>query len=159
VLLWLKRSLIALEKSLAVVSLFLLLAFSLVQIVARNFFDFGFTHLDTISRHLVLYLAFMGAALIIEDDRHIKIDILAAFLTDKHKRLLLQPLLLLAAIICAFFAWHALRFWLDEWHYAADAERWQVLMALILPAGFCTLTLHFLLCVLTGQSGRKRNAA
>ena len=154
ILLRLKQFLIVIEKTLAGLSLFILLVFSLIQIIARNFFDFGFIQIDMISRHMVLVLTFMGAALVIEDDRHIKIDILAVFMSEQHKRLLVRPLLFLAAAICALFAWNALRFWLDEWHYATDSDHWQVLMELILPIGFDILTLHFLLCGLTGQRGR-----
>lgn len=155
----LKRFLIAIEKTLAVVSLFLLLAISLLQIVTRDFFGFGFIHLDIVSRHLVLYLAFMGAALITEDDKHIRIDILRTVIPERYTRWLTTPLLLLAAAICAVFAWHATRFWLDEWHYAAASERWQTLLALILPFGFGVLGLHFLLCALTGQSGKEKASA
>ncbi|MGO9444683.1 MAG: TRAP transporter small permease [Thiobacillaceae bacterium] len=157
VLLRLKQYLIAIEKTLAGFSLFLLLAFSLAQIIARNFFDYGFSHLDIVSRHLVLYLTFMGAALVTEDDRHIKIDILAIFVSDTYKPPLNRALLFMGAVISALFAWHALRFWLDEWHFAATFDQWQVLLALILPLGFGMLALHFLLCGITGQAGLVRH--
>lgn len=155
----LKQWLIAAEKSMAIASLFLLLAIALIQIVARNFFDYGFAQLDMISRHLVLYLAFAGAALVTENDGHIKIDVLAAFMSRGLKRKLARPLLLLAALICALFAWHAARFWQEEWHYATDTERWETLLALILPVGFGMLSLHFLLCGLAGQVGSDLEAA
>ncbi|MBI3188106.1 MAG: TRAP transporter small permease subunit, partial [Gammaproteobacteria bacterium] len=64
------HNLVVLEKMLVAASLFLLLAFTLIQVIARNFFDTGFPALDIISRHLVLYIAFLGAALITEDQKH-----------------------------------------------------------------------------------------
>jgi TRAP-type C4-dicarboxylate transport system permease small subunit len=145
----LKHGLIRFEKWTASLSLLVLLIFSLTQIIARNFFDTGFAHLDMITRHLVLLLAFMGAALISEQNGHIKIDILATLLTSRQKEKLARPLLLLSAMVCAVFSWYAIQFWIDEWHYASQHERWQVVFALVLPVGFTTLCLHLVLLVLT----------
>ena len=51
-----KHGLIHVEKWIASLSLLLLLVFTLVQIIARNFFDTGFPVLDIISRHLILFI-------------------------------------------------------------------------------------------------------
>lgn len=151
--------LVVLEKMLVAASLLLLLAFTLIQVIARNFFDTGFPDLDIISRHLVLYIAFLGAALITEDQKHIKIDFLVHFFTDKQKQMLLRPLSVMAAMICITFAWHAARFWLDEWHYASEQERWIAIMAIILPVGFALIALHFVLLALRGEISSARDAA
>ena len=145
-----KHALIAIEKYVAISSLFLLLAFTLTQIIARNFFDTGFTSLETISRHLVLFIAFSGASLVCEQNNHIKIDVLSAFLSSSQKSLLIKPLLIISSVVCGIFSWHASRFWLDELSYAPAHELWIVYLALILPIGFATLSLHFLLISLTG---------
>jgi TRAP-type transport system small permease protein len=154
-----KHYLITLEKILAASSLLLLLAFTLIQVIARNFFETGFPSLEVMSRHLVLYVAFLGAALITEDQNHIKIDFLSHFLSEKQKIILLRPLSILAAIICSAFAWHASRFWLDEWQYAGESDRWIALLAAILPIGFALIALHFVLLAISGamrieQGGR-----
>ena len=140
-----RHILIRIEKIIAASSLILLLAFALIQIVARNFFTTGFPALEIISRHLVLFITFMGAALISENNEHIKIDVLAAFLSEKQKQLLARPLLVFSIIVCAFFAWYSIQFWLDEWNYAAEREKWILYFALILPIGFSVLSLHMLL--------------
>lgn len=145
-----KQYLITLEKILAASSLLLLLAFTLIQVIARNFFETGFPSLEVISRHLVLYVAFLGAALITEDQNHIKIDFLSHFLSEKQKIILLRPLSILAAIICSAFAWQASRFWLDEWQYAGESDQWIVLLAAILPIGFALIALHFVLLAISG---------
>ena len=154
-----KHYLITLEKILAASSLLLLLVFTLIQVIARNFFETGFPSLEVISRHLVLYVAFLGAALITEDQNHIKIDFLSHFLSEKQKIILLRPLSILAAIICSAFASHASRFWLDEWQYAGESDRWIALLAAILPIGFALIALHFVLLAISGamrveQGGR-----
>jgi len=127
---------------------------TLSQIIALNFFDLGFPQLDAISRHLVLFIAFSGAALVSEQNNHIKIDILAAFLNSRQKEILVRPLLIISSIICGIFAWHASRFWLDGLCYAATHELWIVYMALVLPIGFIVLSLHFLLLTITGLDHR-----
>lgn len=146
----LKNILIFLEKYVAAYSLLLLLIFTLTQIIARNFFNAGFPDLEVISRHLVLYIAFSGAALISESNKHIKIDILPVFLSPRQNKLLLHPILFISSIICASFAWYALKFWLDELSYTASQDLWIVYMAFVLPAGFSILSLHFLLLSFTG---------
>ena len=140
-----KHGLIQAERWIASLSLFLLLAFTLTQIIARNFFNTGFPSLDIISRHLVLFITFMGAALISEQNNHIKIDILSAILPEKQKQKLNRPLLFISAIVCAFFCWYSALFWIDEWHYASPSEKWIAILALILPLGFAVLFLHLLL--------------
>jgi len=148
----LKKLIVAIEKYIAACSLLLLLLFTLTQIIARNFFDAGFPHLEAVSRHLVLFIAFSGAALVCEQNNHIKIDILSAFLNTRQKEILLRPLLIISSLVCAIFAWHATGFWLDELKYAPAHELWIAYMALILPIGFSILSLHFLLLVITGFS-------
>ncbi|MCW8931353.1 MAG: TRAP transporter small permease [Gammaproteobacteria bacterium] len=145
-----KHGLIIFEKVVAISSLFLLLLLAIVQIIARNFFDMGFTHVDVISRHLILFIIFMGAALVSEQNRHIKIDILVPLLNTEQQEKLIRPLLVLCAIISGIFAWYSIGFWLDEWEYAPSNEKWSVYLALILPFGFSILSLHLLLLTITG---------
>ena len=139
------------ERLLVSISLFLLFAFTLIQVIARNFFETGFPSLDIISRHLVLYIAFLGAALITAEQKHIKIDFLQHFLTETQKKFLVRPLSLAAAFVCAAFTWHAARFWLNEWQYSTVQDGWIVVMALILPVGFGLLTLHFMVLAVSAD--------
>ncbi|MCW9014147.1 MAG: TRAP transporter small permease [Gammaproteobacteria bacterium] len=145
-----KQGLIAIEKLLSASSLVLLLLFTLSQIIARNFFDTGFPHLDVISRHLVLFITFMGAALVSEQNNHIKIDILSAFLNSRQKEKLARSLLIISTFICAIFSYYSIQFWIDEWNYAPANEQWALFMALIIPVGFIILSMHFFLLLLTG---------
>lgn len=145
-----KQILIAMEKSIAALSLLLLLLFTLTQIIARNFFDTGFAQLDIISRHLVLFVMFMGAALACEGNNHIKIDILCAYMPQDKKNKMMKPLFLIAATITSVFAWYSALFWLDEWSYANANQYLSVFMALIMPGGFIVLSLHFILLVFLG---------
>ena len=146
----LKRTLVSIEKIIAGTSLILLLAIILIQLVARNIFDYGFPLLDIISRHLVLFILFMGAALITEENNHIKVDILPSILPAQYKSKLLIPILILTSIICFIMSWFSSAFWIDEYYYAPENERMAVYFSLILPLGFIILAFHSLLLSVTG---------
>jgi len=146
----LKHGLITFEKIIAAGSLLLLLLLAIIQIIARNFFDTGFTHMEVVTRHLILFIIFMGAALVSEQNRHIKIDVLTAYLSSEQQEKLIRPLLILCAVVSAVFTWYSVSFWLDEWQYAPANERWSVYLALILPIGFFILALHLFLLSITG---------
>jgi len=148
----LKENLITVEKWTAALSLLLLLALSLSQVILRNIFELGFSNIDTISRHLVLFITFMGAALACEGGHHIKMDFINSLLRPSFKKFIKKPLLGISAIVCGVLFWYALHFWLDEKRYAPDNEQLALYLALIIPTGFLTLSLHFSLLLLTVKS-------
>lgn len=150
IVLKIKSILIQFEKLLGASSLLLLLALSMFQLIARNFFNLGFSHIDVVSKHLILFIIFMGAALVSEQNKHIKIDILSPFLSITQQQALIRPLLFISSAISGIFGWYAVIFWLDELEYAPSNEQWSVYLALILPIGFFILALHLFLLTLTG---------
>lgn len=147
-----RRLLTRAETVLAGLSLLLLVGLTLAQTVARNLFATGLPAADAVTRHLVLYILFFGAALAAEGQRHIRIDVVSAWLSQATLDRLHRPLNALAALVCLLFTQAAARFWLDEWTYVSAAERWQTLVNLILPVGFGLLSLHFLLAALLGPA-------
>lgn len=140
----LRRSLVRLDGFMACVSLLLLLLLVTAQVLLRNLFESSIPHADILSRYLVLYVTFFGAALAIESHRHIRIDVLTVFFKPDQIRTYRCPLYLVSAALCAVMSWAAVRFWYDDWLYA-EYERWSSILALIIPFGFGLLTLHFLL--------------
>lgn len=145
-----RARLVQMETLFAAASLFLLLMLAVLQILARNFFDSGIEFADALTRYLVLYVTFFGAAVAVERDRHIKIDVCSTLLKPATLRTLYRPLRAIAALICAFLSHAAIRFWLDEVNFAADHERWQIYVGFVIPLGFVLLTLQFLLAALLG---------
>jgi len=141
----LRHALIRMETFMAGGSLLLLLAIVFGQVLFRNFLDSSIPHADILSRYLVLYVTFFGAALAIESHRHIRIDVVAACMKPERMRMLRPPLYLISAALCSALTWAAMRFWYDDWQYVSDHERWTSILALITPFGFSLLTLHFLL--------------
>ncbi len=133
------------ESVIAALSLFLLLALSLFQIITRNFFDFGFSEIEIINRNLLIICGAMGAVIATSKLRHIKIDVLTTFMSKRQISLLRCPLALFSATVCALMAYYAFIFVTDEWEYAPVNERWALPFTFIYPFGFSLLGLHFLL--------------
>ena len=140
----LEQSLVKFESIIAATSLFLLLALSLFQIITRNFFDFGYAEIEIINRNLLIICGAMGAVIATSKMRHIKIDALTTFLSEKQISLLHCPLALFSAAVCFAMSYYAGIFVLDEWEYAPANERWALPFTFIYPFGFGLLGLHFL---------------
>ena len=153
----LQRLLSGLELLLGSISLLLLLGLTLGQIVARNFFETGIPFADNVSRVLLLYVTFFGAALATSYDRNIKVDVIAHWLPEHRRRQLYQPLQFICMLICILLGAAAARFWLDEWKYSAPREHWMVILNLIIPLGFGLLAVQFLINLLVGRPRREQS--
>ncbi len=140
-----EHGLVRVESIIAAFSLFLLLVLSLIQILTRNLFDFGFPEIEIINRNLLVICGAMGAVIATSKARHIKVDALTPFINRHVLARLRCPLSLFSALICAVMAYHAIIFVLDEWQYIPANERWTLPFTLIYPFGFGLLGLHFLL--------------
>ena len=140
-----EQSLVKIESIIAALSLFLLLAFSLFQIITRNVFNFGYPEIEIINRNLLVICGAMGAVIATSKLRHIKIDALTILLSERQIALLRCPLSLFSAIVCLLMSYYAGIFVLDEWQYAPANERWALLFTFIYPSGFGLLSLHFFL--------------
>jgi TRAP-type C4-dicarboxylate transport system permease small subunit len=98
------------ENSLLCLLLGLMISLGTMQIVQRNVFSTSFQWTDELLRLLVLWLCLVGAVAASRDDKHITIDILSRFLSEK-KSLALRLLLdLFTAVVCGLLAWHGGRF-------------------------------------------------
>ena len=144
---WLHR----IETAILGLSLLLLVALVLGQIVARNLFDAGIPGADVLGRHLLLYILFFGAALAANADRHIRIDLLTVWMPKPLVARFRRPLRAFAMLVMLFLAHAAWRFWQDSWAYCQPHECWTVALDLVIPGGFCLLALHFLIDLLQEQ--------
>lgn len=78
----------------------ILLAF--LQVILRNFFSTSIFWGDTFLRHLVLWIAFIGASLATKENRHINIDVLSRSLSKSAKRVTGIIVNLFASAVCFF---------------------------------------------------------
>jgi len=119
------------------------------QIVMRNFFDFGFIWNDELLRLLVLWLAVAGALAASRSDKHINIDVLNRFLSDRASAAVRTVTHLFTAAVCALVAWHSLEFVRTSYAFQdrllGDVPAWA--LQAVLPLGFGLIawryTVHF----------------
>lgn len=140
-----EHGLVKAESIIAALGLFALLLLSLVQILTRNFFDFGFPQIEIINRNLLVVCGAMGAVIATSKLRHIKVDALTPFMSKRLLTLLRCPVSLFSTAVCAVMSYHAGIFVMDEWQYIPANERWTLPFTLIYPVGFGLLGLHFML--------------
>ncbi len=153
-----ERGLVLAENTLAAAALLGILFVSLAEITARNFFHSGVPGADMAMRHLVLWVAFLGAVLAVREQRHIKIDVLTVWMPDAWLAKLARPFNFFSALICGLLGWAAVHFWLVEWQTVPPDEKWATVLAAILPVSFFLLVIHFVLLGLIGRRPPRHNS-
>lgn len=130
--------------------LFLITSFVLVitflQVILRNFFHKGITWGDDISRHLVFWIAMFGASLATSDGRHINVEILPRFFSDRWKYLNKLLLEAIATVLSIFLFYYSIKFV----NFEKEAQEALVsinlpiwVIALAFPIGFGMICLKF----------------
>jgi len=121
----------------------ILLAF--LQVILRNFFHTSILWADTLLRHLVLWIGFIGASLATKELRHINIDALSRLLSKTAKRITVIIVNLFAGTVCFFLMRAAITFIKSERQAGsalfADIPTW--IFQIIIVIGFGLMTLRF----------------
>lgn len=151
----LERTLTRAETLVASVCLITILALSLIEIGARNFFHSGIPGASTLIQYLVLWVSFLGAVVAVRE-RHIKIDVATHLISETWRNRLERPIFTFCGLVCGALCWYAVRFWYDEWLSVSSDEKWIAAMGIIFPVSFCLLSLHFTLRVIIGPRSSKR---
>ena len=154
------RFLLRVEYGFVVTLLGSMVLLSFTQVVLRNAFGTGLVWADTVIRHIVLWLAFAGAAIVTVEERHISIDALTQFLPPRVKHASSVITNLFAIVVCAVLAEAAWTFLLDEkgagGELVLNLPTWVALT--IIPAGYAVMGFHFLVRTgehILGLAGRK----
>lgn len=133
------------EDSLLALMLLTMIGLGTLQIIQRNFFSSSFAWSDELLRLLVLWVAMAGAVAASRDDRHIVIDILSKFLSDKHAVSVRTVIDLFTVCVCALLTWHTARFVHGEWEYGATlfigVPAWPFEM--VIPITFAIITYRY----------------
>ena len=98
------------EKVLIVFLLSLMMITAFSQIVLRNFFATGFSWADVLVRYLVLWVAFIGAALATKDGKHINIEVFSRWISGRALIYLKAVSQLCSLIVCGLLAYAAVKF-------------------------------------------------
>jgi len=159
VLTWLERldALLARIEGWAVTALVSgMVVLAVAQIAMRNLVSSSIPAADTLLRHAVLWVGFLGAALAAHEDRHIHIDIGMRILPAWLRPPLEALLNLVSAVVCLLLAKAAWTFLLLDLESRATLARgiptW--ILQLILPVAFLLLALHFFVKALAGRARR-----
>ena len=135
------------EKYLVVLLLSLMMVLAFMQIVLRNFFETGLSWGDVLVRYLVLWVAFIGAALATKEDRHINMELFSRWVSDKGKAYLKGLSHLCSIFICSLLTYAALKFIYFEAQMGSTTilgtPIW--IPELIIPIAFGLMTFRFAL--------------
>jgi TRAP-type C4-dicarboxylate transport system permease small subunit len=128
------------------------------QIVARNFFGFGFIWSDELLRMLVLWIAVAGAVAASRTDKHINIAILDRFLPPRLNDVVKIIIDLFTAGVCAVVTWYSINFVRTSYEYGdvllGDVPAW--ILQLVMPVGFGLISWRYTLFFLKRLAGQFR---
>ena len=147
------------ETALLILAVSIMVLLSFLQIILRNFFSTGIIWGDTFLRHLVLWVAFLGASLATREERHINIDVLSRTISPAARRWVKMVTNLFAAVVSILLTRAAIVFILDEKEAGSTTflslPLW--IVVIIIGFGFAVISFRFLLKALEGLSPAKEN--
>ncbi|MEO8168802.1 MAG: TRAP transporter small permease subunit, partial [bacterium] len=109
-----EKNLVKAETGFLVLFFGAMIILSFLQVILRNFFGTGLLWADTLVRHLVIWVGFMGAAIATHEGRHISIDALTKFFSPRWTAVSQILTSLFAIVVCYYLADAALVFLRDE---------------------------------------------
>jgi TRAP-type C4-dicarboxylate transport system permease small subunit len=155
---WIDKTLIKFEGWLIITFLSIMVIFTFIQVILRGLYTHA--HLtwansimgqldwsEPLVRLLVLWLTFLGASLLTEENKHIKIDLLSTLIPPKW--LALRELIL--SLVCILISAIMLKVCIDYLKMEMTFKENMFLYfpswigQLILPAGFAVILFRFLL--------------
>ncbi|RMF88088.1 MAG: TRAP transporter small permease [Nitrospirae bacterium] len=130
-----------------------MLLLAVAQVAARNLGQTAIPGADTLLRHAVLWVGFLGAALAAHEGRHIHIDVGVRLLPAAWHGPVERLFDLVTAAICLLLARAAWRFLLLDYEggtrLVLGIPAWA--LEVVLPAAFLLLAFHFLVRGLLGR--------
>ena len=135
------------EDSILVGLLLLMIVMAVLQILLRDLFGTGIVWSDILVRILVLWVGFAGAMVASRQGRHINIDIMDRYLSERAKIIAKSVVEFFTALICLIAAYYSLRFvqmeFSDGGKAFAKVPTW--LCESIIPFGFMVMALRYVL--------------
>ncbi len=134
------------EEGLLAVFLGLMVSLVLVQIVMRNFFSTGIMGGAEIVRHLVLWVAFLGAGVAAREGKHIRIDIAGRLLSPRFKCGADVLTGIFSVAICAILTYASVNFLLVDFEAQMSISFFGLpiwVLELIIPIGYLVITARF----------------
>jgi TRAP-type C4-dicarboxylate transport system permease small subunit len=136
-----------LEEILLVSLVVLMVSLGFLQILFRNFISVGIVWIDSLVRHLVLWIALLGASIATRENRHIAIDVISGRLSPGHYSRIQGAVQLFSALVCLLLVYPAVRFVQNDYvagkTLAFGIPLW--LSQAIMPAMMLVMGVRFLL--------------
>lgn len=134
------------EKALVAFCLAGMVILVLIQIILRNFWNSGLVGGDSIVKHLVLWVAFLGASLATRDHSHIRIDVASKILPTRLKPAIQAVVDCFSIVVTAMLFYAAYKFVALEYEGHATLPFFDIpvwVMEIIIPIGFLTILMRF----------------
>ena len=120
------------------------------QIIMREVFEIGFGWIDELVRLMVLWIALVGSIAACRENRHIRIDIISNYLSERIRNSIQAFVDMFAAVICGFIAFQSWRYLKIEIEYSdivlVDTPAW--IAHSIVPIAFFLISYRFLITAL-----------
>ena len=120
------------------------------QIIMREVFEIGFGWIDELVRLMVLWIALVGSIAACRENRHIRIDIISNYLSERIRNSIQAFVDMFAAVICGFIAFQSWRYLKIEIEYSdivlVDTPAW--IAHSIVPIAFFLISYRFLISAL-----------
>jgi TRAP-type C4-dicarboxylate transport system permease small subunit len=124
-----------------------MLALGFLQILFRNLISVGIVWIDPLVRHLVLWIALLGASIATRENRHISIDLVSGRVSPSHYSRLQGAVQLFSAVVCFLLIHPAVRFVQNDYvagkTLAFGIPLW--LAQAVMPAMMLVMGVRFLL--------------
>ena len=158
----------AAENTVLVLLLITMIVLAVGQIFLRIFFSIGFVWADELVSLTVLWVAIVASVAAARSDRHLRIDAVSNFVTEKYAR---YPRIIVdsfAAGMCLFLAWHAFRYirLLQEYEDVVLTNIPAWIAFAIIPVSFALMAYRFallagkgVLVVVSGEDDTARDAS
>jgi TRAP-type C4-dicarboxylate transport system permease small subunit len=152
VLFWLDAKIGQVENVLVTIFLTSMILVAFLQIVLRNFFSTGIDWGDSLVRYLVVWVAFIGAAIATKEGKHITIDILSRWFSGPGRIAMQAVTDLFSVVICGLLTLAGVHFINFEAQMGGTVFfRLPVWVPeIIIPITFALMTLRFALNFLNG---------
>jgi TRAP-type C4-dicarboxylate transport system permease small subunit len=118
----------------------------LSQIILRNFFHSGIIGGVEIVRHLVLWIAFVGAGLATREGRHVKIDMASRILSARGRKIADIVSTLFSVVVCTILFVASCKFVYMDYTSSGTASFLNVplwIMEAIIPVGYLIVAIRF----------------
>ena len=131
----------------------LMIVMGLLPIILRYFSSVGVQGTDVLSRHLLLWIALLGAGTAVRERSSISVDLIS-HMVSMRKRLLIRGITEFASVaVCVIVLWASVSFVRSQAEFSngkvailSIPEWW---LSLVLPIGFSILTLRLLVAAAT----------